>query len=268
MDYEKMKRQIESTFDQVSKRYDENRFFNLSARKMAEMIPIKKNIKVLDVSTGTGEVAIAVARKNQQATIEAIDLSLGMLTQAKIKAENEYLKNINFKQYDAEKLPYGQNTFDVITCGYALFFYPDMELTYKSLCRKIKRGGRFIFSSFTRDAFNPYAELFLQRLEKDYQIEAPKASRKRLKTIKQMKALAELSEPQKIEIEHYPIRYPITVEEWWSLLNNAGYKGLLDQLNKGQYKEFKQKHMEEINTIAIDGFLDLNSDTLFGVVDV
>ncbi|VAW49929.1 hypothetical protein MNBD_GAMMA04-993, partial [hydrothermal vent metagenome] len=229
------------------------------------------DIKILDLSTGTGNVAIALSQKYPQAHITAVDLSQGMLEQAKNNVLNQLGrggKNIEFYQCDAEKLPYEDETFDLITCGYALFFYPEMEATYQAICKKIKQGGVFAFSSFTQEAFSPYAEMCLQRLEADYQIEAPRLMMERLKTISQMDALAALSHPKKIEIKHHPIRYEITLSDWWDLLNNAGYKGLLDQLTAEQLNQFKKTHLADIDAMVTNQRFELNADTLFGFVQV
>ena len=266
MDSEKIKQGIKTTFDDVSERYDSSRFFRLSAQKMVDMLALKAGMRVLDISTGTGMVAIEMAKKLPNIQIEAVDLSAGMLAQAKRKARCEGIQNITFIQGDVEALPYDDGTFDVITCGYGMFFYPEMEKTYQMLCQKLKEGGQIIFSSFTKEAFSPYVDLFLQRLEKDHQIEIPKISMERLKTEQQMRALAELSNPQHIEVANHPIRYSVTVDEWWELLNNAGYKGLINQLSCDALKQFKQRHLAEVDAIAIKGSFELNADTLFCLV--
>jgi ubiquinone/menaquinone biosynthesis C-methylase UbiE len=266
MDQDQFKRNIETTFDDVSTRYDENRFFAISAKRMSELIPSSENMNVLDISTGTGAVAIEVAKKFRHAKIEGIDLSSGMLNLAKNKARKEGLENIEFNQCDVDNIPYGDEVFDIVTCGYALFFYPDMESSYQVICRTIKPGGLFVFSSFTEEAFNPYSELFLDRLELDYKIEPPSGITERLKTQQQIKALVALSDHNGVDVEHYPIRYSITTSDWWSLLNNAGYKSLLDQLTDEQLVQFKQEHLAEIESIGRDGLIELNTDTLFGIV--
>jgi ubiquinone/menaquinone biosynthesis C-methylase UbiE len=211
-------------------------------------------------------VAIEMAKQHPNILIDAIDLSAGMLAQAKYKASAEGIQNITFIQGDVEALPYNNGTFDVITCGYGMFFYPQMEHTYQQLCQKLKEGGVIIFSSFTQEAFAPYVTLFLQRLEMDYQIEIPKVSMARLKTEPQMRALAELSHPSNIEIEQHTIRYPVTVDQWWDMLNSAGYKGLINQLDLAQLIQFKQRHLAELAALATNGTFELNADTLFSLV--
>ncbi len=186
MNSKEIKNQITSTFDDVSDRYDENRFFSISAHRMIEFLPVDDVTRILDISAGTGIVTIELAEKYPHAQIDAVDLSQGMLQRARTKADRKGINNIKFIQGDAECLPYEKIDFDIITYGYGLFFYPEMKYTYQALCKIIKHGGVFIFSSFTSDAFSPYPDVFLERLEKDYKIETPKSSRKRLKTTQQI----------------------------------------------------------------------------------
>jgi ubiquinone/menaquinone biosynthesis C-methylase UbiE len=266
MDNEEYKQGIEATFDDVSSRYDENRFFAISASKMAELVPSADGLKVLDISTGTGAVAIEIACKLKNASIEAIDISQGMLAIARSKASRQGIANIAFRQCDVDSMGYGEDTFDIVSCGYGLFFYPDMETTYQAICNTIKPGGLFIFSSFTEAAFNPHAELFLARLQKDYNIEPPSRLRERLKSIQQIEEIVAKSVFNTFNVIREPIRYPISIDGWWSLLNSAGFKSLLDTLDPQQLECFKQAHLEEIKELSDDVTIELNADTLFSMV--
>ncbi|MES9833664.1 MAG: methyltransferase domain-containing protein [Candidatus Thiodiazotropha sp. DIVDIV] len=265
---DEIKNNIKKTFNAVSSRYDENKFFAISANRMAELVPYSESMNVLDVSTGTGAVAIEVARKYPHAVIEGIDLSPGMLQQAEKKAHKEGVDNIKFRECDVESIAYEEVIFDVVTCGYALFFYPDMNASYLAISKTIKPGGTFIFSSFTNEAFKPYADHFLRRLERDYKIEAPTRIRERLKTKQHIEEMVQIGNHKSLIVEDHKIRYSITIDEWWSLLNNAGYKSLIDQLSPEQLVRFKQDHLDEIKKNSDDGCVELNADTLFGVVRI
>ena len=113
MNSDKIKQNIQATFDKVATKYDSNRFFKLSATQLVNNIALIKPNNILDLSTGTGIVALELAQKYPQANIEAIDLSEGMLAQAKSKAETANIKNIHFNQQDAEKLDYENEHFDL-----------------------------------------------------------------------------------------------------------------------------------------------------------
>lgn len=268
MDDTQYKKGLEATFDDVSSRYDENRFFSISAKKMVELLPPLQSKVVLDLSTGTGAVAVEMASGYSHARIEAIDLSLGMLERAKSKAQKKGLNNIRFKQCDVDDMSYEDETFDIVTCGYGLFFYPDMEATYQKICRIIKPGGIFIFSSFTEKAFNPWSELFLARLESKYEIEIPSSLKERLTTKERIEELASVTEIAQLSVESYPIRYLITIDDWWALLNNAGYKSFLDQLNGEQLLQLKKEHLQELEELSVDGVIELNTDTLFSTITI
>ncbi|PVV09669.1 MAG: hypothetical protein B6D77_09570 [gamma proteobacterium symbiont of Ctena orbiculata] len=266
MDKEEYKKGVEATFDAVAQRYDKNRFFAISAANMAGLVPLAESLRILDLSTGTGAVALEVAGKHPSAQIHAIDLSQGMLEIAKSKAREKGLTNIEFRQCDVDTIAYDSHTFDIVTCGYGLFFYPDMEATYQAICKTIKPGGRFLFSSFTEQAFNPYAELFLKRLEHEYGVEPPSRLRERLNSKGQIKALAATAQFNTIDVIHEPIRYPISIIEWWYLLNGAGFKSLLDQLDNKRLERFKKDHLAEIQGLSGATTIELNADSLYTVV--
>jgi ubiquinone/menaquinone biosynthesis C-methylase UbiE len=107
MDNEEYKKGIETTFDDISRCYDENRFFAISASKLAELVASAERSTILDISTGTGAVAIEIACKHQNTSIEAIDLSQGMLEIAKSKARLKGITNITFRQCDVESMACG-----------------------------------------------------------------------------------------------------------------------------------------------------------------
>jgi ubiquinone/menaquinone biosynthesis C-methylase UbiE len=253
---------IATTFNSVAARYDTNRFFGLSADKLVSYIPTTAT-SILDVSTGTGKVALALAKRMPHASIDAVDISEGMLEQARINTQD--YNTIHFIHADVDTLDYPAHHFDAITCGYGLFFYPDMEASFSRLWQFLRPGGVFAFSSFTTNAFTPAADLFLAMLEDDWHIAPPGLSRARLDTARQIEELIASVTPKDWSVEYYPIRYPITPEDWWQLLTSAGYKGLLDQLEPQQRSVFKRRHLAQLDILAHQGALTLNADSLFGI---
>lgn len=96
-----------------------------------------------------------------------------------------------------------------------------------NICSKIKKCGKFVFRIFSEDAFKPYTETFLNK----YSISFPQQLEKRsLKTKEEILELASISNLNDIKIEQFDIRYPLSIEEWWNLLDSSGYKGLLTQI--------------------------------------
>lgn len=262
MTNEDTKKIIESTFDEVAQKYDSNLYFTLTAKNIANSFNSKKDFLLLDVSTGTGIVAFEIIKQHPNINIEAVDISQGMLDIAKKKAKDLNINNILFKQNDVEKLNYNHHTFDIITCGFGLFFYPNMQETFNNLCDMIKKEGKFIFSSFSKDAFNPYSDIFLDSLETNYKISFPKRTKGLLNTKEEIVQLVTNKHNYKYEIKEIEIAYKITINQWWELLNSAGYKSLLNRLNEEELKTFKINHLKEIENLSQDTKIILKVNTL------
>jgi len=267
VDNREKKQYIQTVFNQVSEVYDNNDFFSLSAKKMISLIQLdnKRGKKILDITTGTGIVALEAAKAFPEVDIIGLDLSDQMLLQAQSKADLMGIDNISFRQLDIEHLDYPKQSFDVISCGYGLFFLPDLEGSFKAIFNTLKDNGMFIFSTFTEEAFAPYNQLFLERLKR-FNVEPPELSWKLLQSNEAIEKLCRQCAVKNLEIVPYPIAYQITIETWWQLLNSAGYKGLLNQLPDESFDEFKKQHMTEVSQLAVDGKLFLNANTLYGIV--
>jgi ubiquinone/menaquinone biosynthesis C-methylase UbiE len=265
---EKIKSGIKNTFDTAASSYDTIKHFSISAKQMVSFLPYKNDLTILDLSCGTGHIAIELAKKFGDSAIHGVDISLQMLKIAQDKVDKEGLKNVTLHNQDIEKLDLGSLEFDVVTCGYGLFFYPNLDAVYMNICSKIKKGGKFVFSTFTKDAFEPYTKNFLDMLENEYCITFPQKLEKRsLKTKKEILELASISNPNDIKIEQFNIRYPLSIEEWWSLLDSSGYKGLLNQL-EDNYDTFKNQYISKLKSESQNDTIDFNADTYFCIVTI
>ena len=112
-------------FNQISECYDfVNRLMTLGIdmkwrKKLLGYLPQKKQLKILDLATGTGDIAFAI-RKKYSADITGIDLSVNMLKVAKDKSNNLKINDIHFIEGDAEALPFEDSTFDKLVISYGL----------------------------------------------------------------------------------------------------------------------------------------------------
>ncbi|WP_415397063.1 methyltransferase domain-containing protein [Sulfurimonas sp. CS5] len=265
----KIKDGIKSTFDDVAKSYDKNKQFVISAKKMLEFIEINnENINILDLSTGTGNIAIELGKKFPNANIYGVDISDEMLNIARKKTKDENLKNITYQLQDVENLEFDNMQFDLITCGYGLFFYPNMDKVFCDVCSKLKIGGKFVFSTFNENAFQPYSKIFLDMLESNYGIKPPNSIEKRQLTSKD--EIIEFScqvKYKNLDVNDIDIRFPMSVKEWWELLNSTGYQGLLTQLNN-DYSKFENEYIEHLKTLSDDDHIEFNADSFISVVSI
>jgi ubiquinone/menaquinone biosynthesis C-methylase UbiE len=269
-EHKKIKEGIKSTFDTAADEYDTSEHFIISAKKFVELIelPDSKDIHILDISTGTGNLTIELAHKFPHADIHGVDISDKMLEVAKTKTKVLGIKNITFHHQDVEDLEFDNFKFDLIVCGYGLFFYPNMDNVFCDICSRLKDDGIFAFSTFTTSAFEPYSGAFLDMLEKDFDIKPPKVLKKRtLKTIDEIKELCSLVEYKNFDIKPIDIRYLMKTDTLWNLFNSAGYKGLLNQLGDN-FKSFEQKYLNYLQNMAKDNYLEFNADSFITLLKI
>ncbi|MEH7254706.1 methyltransferase domain-containing protein [Neobacillus niacini] len=110
--------------------------------KMVEMAIVNGQEHLLDIATGGGHTANAFAPLVKKVT--AVDLTVEMLAAAEnfIK-ENGHL-NVNFVQGDAEKLPFEDESFEIVTCRIAPHHFPNVDIFIKEVHRVLKPQGQFI----------------------------------------------------------------------------------------------------------------------------
>ena len=111
-----------------------------STKKLIELVKINKNNLVLDVACGTGVVTKQIQKKNSNLEfVVGIDTSITAIKIA--KKYNEKNKNLDFMNTDAENFTFSKK-FDVITCQYALFFFPNAQKALKNMKNSLKKSGK------------------------------------------------------------------------------------------------------------------------------
>jgi ubiquinone/menaquinone biosynthesis C-methylase UbiE len=263
---QEIKDNIKNTFDNTADKYDTNRQFTISAKKMVQLIDSEdENLNILDLSTGTGNIAIELARKFPNSKIYGVDLSSEMLRVAEKKTKAHGIDNITYLVQDVENLKFDIK-FDIISCGYGLFFYPDMDKVFCDVCSRLKQNGKFIFSTFTENAFQPYSKIFLDMLEENYSIKPPSRIEKRQLTNEdEINEISSQVKYKDLKINYVGIKFPMSVDEWWKLLNSTGYSGLLSQL-RDRYNDFEKMYNGHLRSISDGENIDYNADSYISIV--
>ena len=144
------KRQVEQMFDSISENYDGlNRVISFGTdikwrKKVVALVAAQQPKKVLDIATGTGDLAISVAKTNAKKII-GLDLSEGMLSVGRKKiAEKKLESKIELVQGDSEDLPFGENSFDAITVAFGVRNFENLEKGLTEIFRVLKPGGIFV----------------------------------------------------------------------------------------------------------------------------
>lgn len=105
---------------------------------------------VLDVGTGTGVVAVTAARKG--ARVKGIDLSPVLLEQAALNARVAGV-SVEWREGDAEQLPYADASFDVVLSEFGHMFAPRPEVAVAEMRRVLRPGGRVAFATWPPEHF-------------------------------------------------------------------------------------------------------------------
>src|SRR4051794_17859996 len=115
------------------------------AARLVNWAGIRRGQKVLDVGCGTGVVAITAARLG--ATVSAIDLTPELLVRARENAAIAEI-DVDWKEADAEALPFPDATFDVVVSQFAHIFAPRPDVVVAEMLRVLKPAGTVAFSTW------------------------------------------------------------------------------------------------------------------------
>ncbi len=153
------KKQVEEMFDKIAFRYD---FLNhlLSAgidvswrRKAIKQLKELNPKVVLDVATGTGDVAILTYKMLKTEKIIGIDISDGMLEIGQKKIMKLRLQNhIELLKGDSETISFEDNTFDAVTVAFGVRNFENLEKGLEEILRVLRPGGKLVILEFSRPA--------------------------------------------------------------------------------------------------------------------
>ena len=157
------KHNIGSLFDRIARKYDFlNHLLSLNIDKLWRKKAIKSIVKhkdfdyqCLDVAIGTGDLAIELAsqlNKNHATyNITGIDLSAEMMRIGEEKVKKlELQQNISFMLASALDIPFGSNTYDIVTCAYGVRNFSDLDEGLLEMHRVLKPGGQLMILEFSQ----------------------------------------------------------------------------------------------------------------------
>ena len=158
------KQQVEKMFDTISTDYDGlNRVISFGIdvkwrKKVVALVNAQKPDLVLDIATGTGDLAINLA-KTGATKIIGLDISEGMLAVGRKKIAREHLsERIDMIQGDSEALPFEDHCFDAITVAFGVRNFENLELGLSEILRVLKPGGLFVILETSVPTKFPFKE--------------------------------------------------------------------------------------------------------------
>ena len=254
-DPQTIKARITNTFDLIAEGYDNpsQRFFPFAADYMMSLAQPKPGDRVLDIATGTGMAAIAAAQAiSPDGRVQAIDLAKNMLSKAQRNVSKHALNNVDFHVMDAEQLEFRANYFDLISCAFGLFFFTDTAQALRSWLRVLKPGGRIIFTSFSQNTFQPLAGWFREAIEASGH-PFPEPAWQRLVLAQQCQTLVEQAGYCHAQVTTKQMGYHLASEnDWWEILWNSGFRGILNLLTAQQLADLRLQHLEQVAGMKTD----------------
>ena len=144
------KEQVAKMFDNISGGYDSlNRVISLGIdqkwrRKVVKMVAERKPSSILDIATGTGDLAIMLSGATD-AKITGADISNGMLEVGRKKIAAAKLSGrIELIYGDSENLPFADGTFDAVTVSFGIRNFENLDKGLLEILRVLKPGGLFV----------------------------------------------------------------------------------------------------------------------------
>ena len=158
------KQQVTQMFDNISKEYDGlNRVnsFGIDVKwrnKVVDIVAKTNPERILDIATGTGDLAISLA-KTKAKEIIGLDISDGMLEVGRQKIAHKSLDNlIAMVIGDSENLPFEDNSFDAITVAFGVRNFENLETGLKEILRVLKPGGIFVILETSVPTKTPFKQ--------------------------------------------------------------------------------------------------------------
>lgn len=122
----------------------------LPAELLCEAVDVRAGQQVLDVATGNGSAALAAARRFCDAT--GVDYAANLSADGRRRAETEGLP-IDFREGDAEALPFPDTSFDVVLSTFGAMFAPDQAAVARELLRVCRPGGKIGMANWTPEGY-------------------------------------------------------------------------------------------------------------------
>ena len=161
------KKQVEEMFDNISSNYDFLNHFlsfgidNIWRNKTIKIVSQNQPKLILDVATGTGDLAFAAQKKINPNKIIGLDLSNGMLEVGRSKISKRNLNDkLEFIQGDSENLPFDNDYFDSVMVSFGVRNFENLNKGLSEIFRVLKKGGQIVVLEFSKPKTFPIKQTY------------------------------------------------------------------------------------------------------------
>lgn len=230
--------------------------------------------RVLDVCSGTGASALAAARVvGPDGHVTAVDFAADLIDRARTSAYAAGLRNIDFQVGDVTALPGGGETgYDVLTCGFGVFFLPDMDTSVRDLLSLVRPGGRIAVAVWHDDALYDFTNAYFTEVARVKNTPPPPGPRApsdgpphpitRIDTEEKIVGWLETIGAVEVSATVLDLRIPRTDEFSWSMVLGSGLRGALSGLDADAVDDLRTGFLRRL---ADEGITEVDCDTLIAV---
>ena len=233
-----------------------------STKKLVELVNINRGDAVLDVACGTGVVTNEIQKKiGKSGYVVGVDTSSTAIKIA--KKWNGKKSNVNFVNADAEKFNFSKK-FDVVTCQYGLFFFPNAQKALKNMKNSLKESGNIGISVHGRKDSVPFFSNIIDSVTKYIPDYVPPGSPDldRFGTKSALKSEVSKAGFSKITVKDYVFHYsPGKFEDYWKNYLKYIAKPLKEKLNDLDYS--KRKELKQLVKEKTSQYTKKNGEILF-----
>ena len=150
--------------------FAEKRFYNRQTQDnshlgaILDLLPVKSSMRILDLGTGSGYLAFALAKKYPDVSVIGLDIVEKALEENRKRAEHEALDNLSFISYNGISFPFDSGSFDMTVSRYALHHFPDINKSLSEVHRVLIDWGSFFISDPTPNTndISGFADEYMQ----------------------------------------------------------------------------------------------------------
>ena len=224
------------TYNSAADHFDDTplAFWSLYGRRTVERLGLLPGATVLDIGCGTGASALPAAEIiGPGGKVLGVDLAEKLLEQARVKAAQRQLQNVEFRLGDMSALGFPDNHFDAVVSVFSIFFVPDMGAQVRELWRMVRPGGKLAITTWGSRFFGPVYTVWREAVRAErpdlYSAFNPWD---RITSSEQVHALLQTGGVTDAEIVpesgNQVLRSP---EDWWTAVLGTGLRGTVDAMD-------------------------------------
>jgi O-methyltransferase/aklanonic acid methyltransferase len=246
---------IVGVFSRAAATYDRigPQVFAHFGQRLVERAQLARGAAVLDIAAGRGAVLFPAARQvGPGGRVIGIDLSGAMVRETAADIRGTGWRHIEIQQMDAEHLDFPDGSFDLVLCGFALWFFPHPEQALHEFFRVLKPGGRVGLTTWTEDC--PFLAWYDRELASSMPQSAPPVARRgqgfRVDTPERLEAPLQQTGFVDIDITAEATDFIYADdEEWWLSLWSSGTRRRLERLEPPTLEQVKSEMLHKVQAL-------------------